>query len=284
MLRQQREEQRRQFNEELALKKLQLGQEEGLNRQRAALYESQAGLAKRKTAEIDEESMMENDLGQTIEQLVATRMGMQQNPNSPADDSQLKSRAAGQGARLAASGKRFVPQNIAQILDMMTPEGQRMLSTGTKPLQSLPAGNISLDVVDGIPKVYSPRTLSQGQVLVPGEGGEAIAQGLPPRQNIPVNPMTEQQRMIGSLGNIVRNYDPTDLMATKDPTYQAATNALVPLLQNLPNLMKGAQAPIPTNLPPEQAARQEALQAIQKRPDKADAIRQRFQQMYKKDL
>ena len=174
-LREQRRVQYEQFQQEHALKKLQFQQNATLNKQREALYESQRGLNDQKQIGLANDQNTGQQMGNTLEAMVAAR----NNPNAPHVPEYLLANLSNQSGRLAASGTRFVPENVAPILGLGNERERMMLSTGTKPQQSRPIEHNGIDIISGLIEELGAAKLNRGQDLVDLESGTRIASGQP---------------------------------------------------------------------------------------------------------
>jgi len=139
----------------------------------------------------------------------------------------------------------FNPDSMAKMMQMGDPRAQQMMATGTKMNATVGPGAMLYDVMNQQPLVSSPRTVSQGQALVPNVAGSVG----PERTFAPQN----YQQLLGSLANIrgqgmafgeqTNPDDPMNAQVTQ------AIQALIPqLLNQATNAPKGGQiqAPAPS--------------------------------------
>ena len=235
-LREQRQTQREQFQQEMALKKLQAQQSGELNKQRGALYESQRGLNDQKQIGLANDQNTGQQLGNTLEGMV----NAENNPNAPYDMERLQALLAKQSGQLAASGKRFVPENVAQIRGLGNERERMMMATGTKPQQSMPSQGVSMDILTGLINEIAPQKLNQGQVLSDVPSGKVIAQGLPPRPSYP--PTSAGQTL--SKNNALTAFM-SDNYADLRPDIQQL------ILSALTNKVQQVTGPVPAGVPPQ---------------------------------
>lgn len=129
----------------------------------------------------------------------------------------------------------FDPTSMAQMMQMNNPRAQQMMATGTKMNASVGPGAMLFDTLNQQPLISSPRTVGQGQALVPNAAGSVG----PERTFAPQN----YQQLLGSLANIrgqgmafgeqTNPDDPMNAQVTQ------AIQALIPqLLQQATNTAK----------------------------------------------
>lgn len=222
----------------MALEMMQLQQQRAMNRKHGELYDAQSALARanellagQKQKELERTGAAKGQLGDAAWYAGMVQAGQNQGVDMGPRGDIANAQMMGAMSQLPDSARQDLPVNIAQMLQMSDPRMQQLMATGTKAAMNVPAGGTLTDVIGGEPLYQSPRTLGQGQTLVPGMGGDAIAQGFPPRQTALTDP---RQRLIGSLGNIVNPYNVGGVVTNpEDPIYKAASTELLRQLQGL---------------------------------------------------
>lgn len=224
--------------QQMALKQQQFYQKAELDTEHAALYAAQKALEDAKMKQLGNEDWAGSVLGNAIEQLV--------NPPSFATPDQTKTWegiAANQMGRLAAQGRHFVPENYAQIRQEQNPVMQAIIAAGgaNKLAFNTPQGGITTPTIPGLPTVVAPYTLPQGAERFPPQifpsGGPALNLNQPQQPiatGLPKLGVDTTQKEVGTLqsllGHLMSFGEPNN---PNDPIYQAATNALLPRLQQM---------------------------------------------------
>jgi hypothetical protein len=207
------------MQQQMQMKMMELQSQQSRDRQQGRLYDAQTALTRaneilagQKVKDLERTAGAKDALGQAAWYggmvQAGENAGVDMGPRGDIASAQMLS-AMGQ---LPDAARSKFPLNVAQMFQMRDPRMQQLLATGTKATSSLPAGATLMDSFTGDPMYQSPRTLGQGQVMVPGEGGEPIASGMPPRAS--ADPTLARlgalQKVLGSgqalIGNTV---DPT---------------------------------------------------------------------------
>ncbi len=155
-----------------------------------------------KIAETDRIAQLGPQLGNVLSMLSQN----QATPSGIRDDTQLNANLANVLGQAAMAGKRFAPQNAAQVMEMQDPRMRALIATGARPIQSVASQSATVDPSSGLINEIMPQKLNRGQDLVPGVGGPAMASGqaYPPAQ--PIDPIQKQQ---ATLNNMIKaNMDP----------------------------------------------------------------------------
>lgn len=214
--------------EQLRLKNVAQNQLQLLNRQHGALYSAQADAERAQAGHYDAQTSQiqgQQKAAQGFGDIMGMITQAQANP-VPYDMGKLQGLAAQQAGVLAGQGRQHVPVNMAQILQMNNPRAQQMMATGTKMTANVPAGGSLVDVLNQNTMMQSPRTLSRGQTMVPGMGGPAIAEGMPPAAG-----QSALLKAFASLQALQGQYrSGGDVMNPEDPQYQEINKAVMQLL------------------------------------------------------
>ncbi len=286
-----RQQQRDQFAQEIALKKLGLANQQIHTDAQAKLYQAQSALANRKTMALQEQTDAGANIGNVLQGIVETQGQMAQNPNSPADTTQLFGKLAQSMGPLIGQGRRYAGEGAAQALSMSDPRLRALIATSANPIQSLPSQAGMVNPATGQLEGGMPQKLNEAQSLVPLTGGMPIASGVPrpPSLNDPV------QRLLATVGNQIRKDSFGEVVDPKDPITVAAQQLQQQYLQQLlqrtqtnspiaTSTNKGPRAGLQGPSPDKSAARAEALDLIAKHPDKAAAIKARYQETFNEEL
>lgn len=250
------------FNQQLAQQQANIQYQNMLNqaavgRERGKLYDAQTALAKanvllseQKQKDLERKSNIQQQLGDAAWYggmvKAGENMGIDMGPRGDIANAQMMD-AMGQ---LPDSARSKFPVNVAQMLQVRDPRMQQILATGTKMTGNVPAGGTMVDTYGGAPMYQSPRTLGQGQVMVPGEGGEQIATGMPPRASANELDLSKllasNQALLGTLmprGRAPEQDDPNF------PIYSGATNQMAQIQSLISaglGAKQGTQATAPT--------------------------------------
>ncbi len=210
--------------QELALRYQQAQAQQELMRQHGQLYQMQAAKQAGDLALGQNKLQAGGVMGDVLEQIANPIPNMH-----PGTAAMLQGIAVNQAARLAAQGQQHVPVNLAQLLQLQNPRMQQLMATGTKAVVPLSSQGGAYDPITSAITSMMPQHLSQGQALVPGQGGAPIAFGLPPRIQL-----DQPQRELSSWGNILGKVTSGGIpVDPNDPTYQMATNRIGQLGQQL---------------------------------------------------
>jgi hypothetical protein len=231
--------------QQMALRMMEAQQQGQMMRKHGELYDAQTAharanelLAGQKQKELEREGATREGIGNALGQAYGANAMLADLPEGQyrvdVDPVQQLDNSLGQalaGMGQVSNYRGITPEQVAQMFQVRNQRMQQLMALGGKPTANVTAGGTLVDNIRGGVVHQSPRTLGQGQVMVPGAGGERIAEGMPPRVGAMTDP---RQQMIGSLGNILRRFDPdVSVLNQQNPVYNAAQAALLPLLQQL---------------------------------------------------
>jgi hypothetical protein len=149
----------------MAMKQAELASQMMHQRAQEALYGAQVESDK---AQGEHYRAQSNKLNQ--EQEAAGKFGdvMEGMSKYPATAPDLMPIAMGQAARLSGQGQHFVPENMAQLLQMQNPQMQQVMAAGGagKLYHNVPAGATAISPVPGVSAVMGGVTLPQGANLM----------------------------------------------------------------------------------------------------------------------
>lgn len=129
-------------------------------------------LSEARTGAVDNAEGTKDALKQAIWMLMMSQNGQKAGVDMGGRDDIARARIASEMGGLPDAARSKLPENIAQMSQMDDPRMQQMLATGTKMTASVSPGATLFDTLNLQPLISSPRTLGQGQALVPNEAGQ----------------------------------------------------------------------------------------------------------------
>lgn len=268
---------------QMDLKQRELASQMAVDRERVNLLRQQAKNESSQTAALDREAEVRGQLGN------AMRVMPLYHPSATGAINNNIGEILSGIAQLKGADTTGLPEKAAQMMQFNNPASTRMMALGQKPIMEVSSGASLVDVENEVPLYHSPRVLGQGQTLVPGQGGEALATGLPPR-----SPQSTLGQFLGPLINLRGQGMMQGLpINPNNQTFQQAEGAISQILPQVlqqagvtnvaPQQIQQAGSPA-TQGPDKNAARMEALELIKAHPAKADAIRKRYRETFNEDL